>query len=124
MIYVGSYLNVKDNSGAKEVQSIRIFGCSKKKPGKVGNLLLVSTKSCSSKQKSSVKQGKLYQALLVHVKKNTKRKDGTSYSSENNVAVLLNANGSPICTRFFGPISYEIRSKGFIKLVSTAKYIY
>mmetsp|Transcript_10745 Transcript_10745/g.22370 ORF Transcript_10745/g.22370 Transcript_10745/m.22370 type:complete len:125 (+) Transcript_10745:763-1137(+) len=124
MIYVGSYLNIKDNSGAKEVQSIRIFGRSKKKPGKVGDLMLVSIKSCSAKQKSSIKAGKLYKALIVHVKKNTKRKDGTTHSSGNNVAVLLNANDSPICTRFFGPISYEVRSKGFIKLISTAKYLY
>lgn len=92
MIYVGSYLTIKDNSGAKEVQSIRIFGCSKKKPGKVGNLALVSTKSCNSKQKSGIKKGKLYQALIVQVKKNTKRKDGTTYSSGDNVAVLLNSN--------------------------------
>lgn len=124
MIYVGSYLTIKDNSGVKEVQAIRIFGCSKKKPGKVGDLALVSTKSCRSKQKSGIKKGKLYQALIVQVKKNTKRKDGTTYSSGDNVAVLLNSNGSPVCTRFFGPISYEIRSKGFVKLVSTAKYLY
>lgn len=124
MIYPGSYLTVKDNSGVKEVQSIRIFGSSKKKPGKVGDLMLVSTKSCSTKQKFSIKTGKLYQALLVHVKKNTKRKDGTTYSSGDNVAVLLNANKTPVCTRFFGPISYEIRSKGFVKLISTAKYLY
>jgi large subunit ribosomal protein L14 len=124
MIYIGSFLNIKDNSGVKEVQSIRIFGRSKKRPGKVGDLILVSTKSCSAKQKFSIKTGKLYQALIVHVKKNTKRKDGTVHSSGNNVAVLLNTNGTPICTRFFGPLSYEIRSKGFVKLISTAKYLY
>lgn len=124
MIYVGSYLTIKDNSGVKEVQSIRIFDRSKKTPGELGSLMLVSTKSCSAKQKSNIKTGKLYKALLAHVKKNTKRKDGTIHSSGSNVAVLLNANDSPICTRFFGPISYEIRSKGFIKLISTAKYLY
>jgi large subunit ribosomal protein L14 len=124
MIYIGSFLNIKDNSGAKEVQSIRIFGCSKKKPGEVGDLILVSTKSCSAKQKSSIKTGKLHQALIVHAKKNSKRKDGTAHSSGNNVAVLLNTNNTPLCTRFLGPLSYEIRSKGFVKLISTAKYLY
>ena len=124
MIYIGSFLNIKDNSGVKQVQSIRVFGRSVKKPGKVGDSILVSIKSLGAKQRSSIKTGKMYKAVIVHVKKNMKREDGTAHSSGDNVAVLLNSNGTPICTRFFGPLSYEIRSKGFIKLVSTAKYIY
>jgi large subunit ribosomal protein L14 len=124
MIYIGSFLNIKDNSGVREVQSIRIFGRSNKRPGKVGDQILVSTKSCSARQKFSIKTGKLYPALIVHAKKNTKRRDGTVYSSGNNVAVLLNTNKTPICTRFFGSLSYEIRPKGFVKLISTAKYLY
>jgi large subunit ribosomal protein L14 len=124
MIHVGSYLKLMDNSGAKELQCIRIFSPSQKKPGKVGDRVLVSVKSATPKQRLTIQPGKIYEALIVHSKKEINRKDGSKVSSGANIAILLNSNGTPFCTRFFACLFYETRAQGVLKILSTAKYLY
>jgi large subunit ribosomal protein L14 len=124
MIHVGSYLELMDNSGAKEIQCIRVINPSPKRPASVGDQILVSVKSSTAKERVSVKKGKIYRAILVHTKKALQRKGGDSSSLGKNIGVLINANKSPLSTRFMGCLAYEIRREGFIKLLSTAKYLY
>jgi large subunit ribosomal protein L14 len=124
MIHVGSYMQLMDNSGAKEIQCIRVINSSTKKPAQIGDQVLVSIQSYISKERSSIKKGKIYHAVLVHTKKKYNRKAGDSSSLGKNIGVLINPNKAPISTRFLGCLSYEIRKEGFIKLISTAKYLY
>jgi large subunit ribosomal protein L14 len=88
MIHVGSYLELMDNSGAKEIQCIRVINPSPKRPATVGDQILVSIKSSTAKERVSVKKGKIYRAILVHTKKALQRKGGDSSSLGKNVGVL------------------------------------
>jgi|TARA_B110000971_G_scaffold130323_1_gene133239 large subunit ribosomal protein L14 len=124
MIYPGSFLTCFDNSGTKEIQCIRICQASPKKPGEIGKQLLVAVQSAVRKQRAKIQVGKLYKALLVQTKKAPVDAAGNSSQFANNLGVLLNSQGVPICSRFFGLLSYKIRKDGFLKLVSTAKSLY
>jgi large subunit ribosomal protein L14 len=124
MIHVGSYLQLMDNSGAKEIQCIRVINTSIKKPASIGDQILVSIQSYMTKERTSIKKGKIYHAVLVHTKKNLNRKAGDLSSLGKNIGVLVSPNKAPISTRFLGCLSYEIRKEGFIKLISTAKFLY
>jgi len=124
MINVGSYLKLMDNSGTKEIQCIRVISPSNKKPARIGDQILVSIQSSIAKERASIKKGKIYRAVLVHTKKLAQREGGNSFSLGKNVGVLINPSKIPLSTRFLGCLAYEIRREGFIKLLSTAKYLY
>jgi len=124
MINVGSYLKLMDNSGTKEIQCIRVISPSNKKPARIGDQILVSIQSSIAKERASIKKGKIYRAVLVHTKKLAQREGGNSFSLGKNVGVLINPSKIPLSTRFLGCLGYEIRREGFIKLLSTAKYLY
>ena len=124
MIHVGSYLQLMDNSGAKEIQCIRVINTSIKRPAAIGDQMLVSSQADIAKERTSIKKGKIYQAALVHTKKHLNRKAGDLSILGKNIGVLVTPNKNPISTRFLGCLSYEIRKEGFIKLLSTAKYLY
>jgi len=118
MIQQESRLNVADNSGAKEVLCIRVLGGTGKRYASVGDKIVVSVKSALSS--SSLKKGTVSRAVVVRVKKEVRRKDGSYIRFEDNAAVLLTANDEPRGTRIFGPVARELREKQFMKIVSLA----
>lgn len=118
MIQQESRLNVADNSGAKEVLCIRVLGGTGKRYASIGDKIVVTVKSALSS--SSLKKGTVSQAVVVRVKKEVRRRDGSYIRFEENAAVLLNPNGEPRGTRIFGPVARELREKQFMKIVSLA----
>jgi large subunit ribosomal protein L14 len=118
MIQQESRLNVADNSGAKEVLCIRVLGGTGKRYASVGDKIIVTVKSALSS--SNLKKGTVSRAVVVRVKKEVRRKDGSYIRFEENAAVLLNANDEPRGTRIFGPVARELREKQFMKIVSLA----
>lgn len=119
MISVETKLEVADNSGAKQVQCIKILGGSKRRSAGVGDVIVVSVKDAIPRGK--VKKGEVHRALVVRTKKETYRSDGTAIRFDSNAAVLINKNnGEPIGTRIFGPVPRELRAKKHMKIVSLA----
>lgn len=116
MIFTGTILNVCDNSGVKWVQCLKILGKKPKSYGKPGDIIVVSIKR--TKSFSKIKKKEIYKAIIVRVKKKICREDGSSISFSKNSVVLLNAKGSPIGSRVFGPVTKELRTKKNIKLIS------
>lgn len=116
MIFTGSLLSVCDNSGVKWVQCIKILGGKPRTFGKPGDIIVVSIKT--AKSLSKIKKKDIYKAIIVRVKKKICRDDGSSISFSKNSVVLLNAKGSPIGSRVFGPVAKELRIKKNIKLIS------
>lgn len=116
MIFTGTILNVCDNSGVKWVQCLKILGKKPKSYGKPGDIIVVSIKR--TKSFSKIKKKEIYKAIIVRVKKKICREDGSSISFSKNSVVLLNAKGSPIGSRIFGPVTKELRTKKNIKLIS------
>lgn len=119
MISVETRLKVADNSGARQVQCIKVLGGSKRRTAGVGDIIVVSVKDAIPRGK--VKKGEVHRAIVVRTKKETYRSDGTSIRFDSNAAVLINKNnGEPIGTRIFGPIPRELRAKKQMKIVSLA----
>lgn len=118
MIQQESRLNVADNSGAREVLCIRVLGGTGKRYASIGDKIIVTVKSALSS--SSLKKGTVSRAVVVRVKKEIRRKDGSYIRFEENAAVLLNPNDEPRGTRIFGPVARELREKQFMKIVSLA----
>ena len=118
MIQAQSRLLVADNSGAREVMCIKVLGGSKRRYAHVGDVIKVATKEAIPTGR--VKKGQVADAVIVRTKKNIKREDGSSIKFDDNAAVLINAQKQPIGTRIFGPVSRELRSKDFMKIISLA----
>jgi len=118
MVQQESRLKIADNSGAKEVLCIRVLGGTKKRYASIGDQIVVTVKSALSS--SSLKKGTVSKAVVVRVKKEIRRKDGSYIRFEDNAAVLLGENGEPRGTRIFGPVARELREKQFMKIVSLA----
>ena len=119
MIQLNSFLSVIDNSGAKKVKCIKILGGSFS--GSLGDKIVVATQKVVPNRK--VKQGEVMQSLIVRLRKETKRKDGSTLKFFDNAAVLLNQKGIPQGTRIFGPVPRELRKKKYMKVVSIAQGI-
>ena len=118
MIQVQSRLRVADNSGAKEIMCIKVLGGSRKRYGRLGDIIVASVKEAIPD--SNVKKGTVVRAVVVRTSKERRRQDGTYIKFDDNAAVLLNKNDEPIGTRVFGPVARELRGKGFLKIVSMA----
>jgi large subunit ribosomal protein L14 len=118
MIQMQSNLAVADNSGARRVQCIKVQGGSKRKTANVGDVIVVSVKEAISRGR--VKKGAVHKAVIVRTAKEIRRADGSAIRFDHNAAVLINANGEPIGTRVFGPVTRELRSKGYMKIISLA----
>ena len=118
MIQQESRLSVADNSGAKEVLVIRVFGGTKKRYASIGDKVVVTVKSALSS--SNMKKGTVSKAVIVRTKKEIRRKDGSYIRFEDNAAVLLNNNDEPRGSRIFGPVARELREKQFMKIISLA----
>jgi len=116
MIQEESRLKVADNSGAKEVQCIRVLANANN--AFVADVIIVSVKSAIPNGK--VKKGEVYPAVIVRTKKEIRRPDGSSIRFDENAAVLLDKQHEPIGTRIFGPVTRELRTKKFVKIVSLA----
>ena len=118
MIQMQSRLNVADNSGAKDVMCIKVLGGSKRRYASIGDIIKVAIKEASPKGR--VKKGEVYNAIVVRTLKGVRRNDGSLIKFDNNAAVLLNAKLEPIGTRIFGPVTRELRTERFMKIVSLA----
>ena len=118
MIQTQSYLEVADNSGARRVMCIKVLGGSKRRYARVGDLIKVTVKEAIPRGK--VKKGQVITAVVVRTKKGVRRPDGSSIKFDENAAVLLNAQDAPIGTRIFGPVTRELRSEKFMKIISLA----
>lgn len=117
MIQQESRLKVADNSGAKEVLCIRVLGGSKRRYASIGDKIIVTVKSASP---GGVKKGTVSPAVIVRVKKEIRRPDGTYIRFDDNAVVLLNDKDEPRGTRIFGPVARELRDKDYMKIVSLA----
>ncbi|MFN9634476.1 MAG: 50S ribosomal protein L14 [Erythrobacteraceae bacterium] len=118
MIQMQSNLDVADNSGAKRVQCIKVLGGSKRRTAGVGDVIVVSIKEAQPRAK--VKKGDVHRAVIVRTRKDVRRPDGTVIRFDTNAAVLVKKNEEPICTSIFGPVVRELRSRGFMKIISLA----
>src|SRR5690554_4128042 len=118
MIQTESHLDVADNSGAREVMCIKVLGGSRRRYAAVGDVIKVSVKDAIPRGK--VKKGEVYNAVVVRTKKGVRRKDGSLIRFDGNAAVLLNARLEPIGTRIFGPVTRELRTSQFMKIISLA----
>lgn len=118
MIQMQSLLEVADNSGARKVQCIKVLGGSKRRYAGIGDIIKVSVKEALPNSK--VKKGDVYNAVIVRTRKGVRRKDGSLIRFDKNAAVMLNATYQPIGTRIFGPVTRELRSERFMKIISLA----
>ena len=111
-------LDVADNSGAKRVQCIKVLGGSKRRYAAIGDVIKVSVKDAI--QRGKVKKGEIYTAVVVRTAKGVRRNDGSLIRFDGNAAVLLDSRQEPIGTRIFGPVTRELRTKQFMKIISLA----
>ena len=119
MIQMETVLKAGDNSGARKVKCIKVLGGSKKVSASVGDIVVVSIKEALPKSK--VKKGDVHKAVIVRTASPTLRSDGSNIKFDENACVLIKGKeNEPIGTRIFGPISREVRSKGFIRIASLA----
>ena len=118
MIQMQTNLDVADNSGARRVQCIKVLGGSKRKYASVDDIIVVSVKEAIPRGR--VKKGEVMRAVVVRTAKGVRRADGSLIRFDRNAAVLVNAQGEPIGTRIFGPVTRELRARKHMKIVSLA----
>jgi large subunit ribosomal protein L14 len=118
MIQTESRLRVADNSGAKEVLVIRVMGGSVRKYGNIGDIIVCAVKSATPG--GVVKKGDVVKAVIVRTKTGVRRKDGTYIKFDENAAVIIKEDKTPVGTRIFGPITRELRDGKFMKIISLA----
>lgn len=118
MIQMQSILNAADNSGARRLMCIKVLGGSKRRYANVGDVIKVSVKDAIPRGR--VKKGEIYNAVVVRTRKGVRRPDGSLIRFDGNAVVLLNAKLEPIGTRIFGPVTRELRTGNFMKIVSLA----
>ena len=118
MVQQESRLLVADNTGAKEVLTIRVLGGTKRRYASLGDKIVVSVKNATPN--GTVKKGQVSTAVVVRAQKEVRRKDGSYIRFDDNAAVLVNDNKEPQGTRVFGPVARELREKRFMKILSLA----
>lgn len=118
MIQMQTCLNVADNSGARQVMCIKVLGGSHRRYANIGDVIKVSIKDAIPRGR--VKKGEVYNAVVVRTKKGIRRTDGSVIRFDTNAAVILNNQHQPIGTRIFGPVTRELRSEKFMKIISLA----
>ena len=118
MIQMQSNLFVADNSGAKKIQCIKVLGGSKRRFASIGDISVVSIKDAIPRAK--VKKGEVFKAVIVRTSKEFTRNDGSTIRFDKNAAVLLDKQEEPVATRIFGPVTRELRTKKFMKIISLA----
>jgi len=118
MIQQESRLKVADNSGARNVQCIRVLGGTRKRYAHIGDEIVVTVKSAAPN--GAIKKGTVSRAVIVRTKKEIRRQDGSYIRFDDNAVVLLNAAGEPRGTRIFGPVARELRERQHMRIVSLA----
>ena len=118
MIQTQTMLEVADNSGARQVQCIKVLGGSHRRYASVGDIIKVTVKEAIPRGK--VKKGQVLKAVVVRTRKGVRRPDGSLIRFDGNAAVLLNTQDAPIGTRIFGPVTRELRNEKFMKIISLA----
>ena len=118
MIQMQTNLDVADNSGARRVMCIKVLGGSKRKYATIGDVIVVSVKEAIPRGR--VKKGDVMKAVVVRTAKDIRRPDGSVIRFDKNAAVLVDNKKEPIGTRIFGPVTRELRSKGYMKIISLA----
>lgn len=118
MIQMQTNLGVADNSGAKRIQCIKVLGGSHRRYAGIGDVIKVTVKDAIPRGK--VKKGEVFNAVVVRTRKGVRRPDGSAIRFDGNAAVLLNNQMQPIGTRIFGPVTRELRSERFMKIISLA----
>lgn len=118
MIQPQTRLKVADNSGAKEIMCIRVLGGSFRRDGSIGDVIVASVKSATPG--GAVKKGDVVKAVVVRMRKQKRRSDGSYIRFDDNAAVIINDQKMPRGTRIFGPVARELREKDFMKIVSLA----
>jgi len=113
-----SYLDSADNTGAKSLYCIKVLGGSGRRYARLGDIIVVSIKEAIPNSK--VEKGSVHKAVIVRTRKEQRRTDGSYVRFDNNAAVLINKENEPMGTRVFGPIARELRTKGFMKIISLA----
>lgn len=118
MIQVQSYLNVADNSGARKIMCIKVLGGSHRRYARIGDVIKVTVKE--SIPRGKVKKGQVMNALVVRTRSGVRRQDGSLIRFDDNAAILLNNQNAPIGTRVFGPVTRELRTEKFMRIISLA----
>ncbi|HJL65897.1 MAG: 50S ribosomal protein L14 [Arenicellales bacterium] len=118
MIQMQSMLEVADNSGAKRIQCIKVLGGSKRRYAGIGDVVKISIKEAIPN--SRVKKGEVFNAVIVRTRHGVRRSDGSKIRFDRNAAVLLNEQLQPVGTRIFGPVTRELRTERFMRIISLA----
>ena len=118
MIQMQTVLNAADNSGARQLKCIKVLGGSRRRYAGVGDIIKVSVKDAIPRGR--VKKGEIYNAVVVRTRKGVRRPDGSLIRFDSNAAVLLNNQLQPIGTRVFGPVTRELRTERFMRIISLA----
>ncbi|MFG6372728.1 MAG: 50S ribosomal protein L14 [Oscillospiraceae bacterium] len=118
MIQQESYLKVADNTGAKEIKTIRVLGGSKRKFGNIGDVIVASVRK--AQPGGQVKKGEVVRAVIVRSSRGVRRADGSYVRFDDNAAVLIRDDKNPRGTRIFGPVARELRDKDYMKILSLA----
>ena len=118
MIQQESYLKVADNTGAKEIKTIRVLGGSKRKFGNIGDVVVASVRK--AQPGGTVKKGEVVKAVIVRSAKGVRRADGSYVRFDENAAVIIREDKNPRGTRIFGPVARELRDKDYMKILSLA----
>ena len=118
MIQPQTRLKVADNSGAKEIMCIRVLGGSFRRDGSIGDVIVASVKTATPG--GTVKKGDVVKAVIVRMRKNKRRPDGSYIKFDDNAAAIIKDDKNPRGTRIFGPVARELREKDFMKIVSLA----
>ena len=118
MIQIYSNLEVADNTGARRIRVIQVMGGTERRYARLGDIITASVKDALPN--TSVKKGDVVKAVVVRMRQDTQRPDGTVIRFDSNAAVLINPNMEPRGTRIFGPVARELREKNFMKIVSLA----
>ncbi len=118
MIQMQSRMDVADNSGARQVQCVKVLGGSKRRTANIGDVVVVSVKDAIPRGR--VKKGDVRKAVIVRSRHGLQRQYGEKIRFDTNACVIINANGEPVGTRIFGPVTRELRAKGYTKIISLA----
>jgi large subunit ribosomal protein L14 len=118
MIQMRTHLEVADNSGARRVMCVKVLGGSMRRVASVGDVIVVSVKDAIPRGR--VKKGEVQRAVVVRTRRDIRRADGSVIRFDRNAAVLIDKQGEPIGTRIFGPVTRELRSRGYMKIISLA----
>ena len=118
MIQMQSVLDVADNSGARKVQCVKVLGGSRRRYAGIGDIIKISVKEAMPN--SRVRKGEVINAVVVRTRKGVRRNDGSLIRFDRNAAVLLNNQFQPVGTRIFGPVTRELRTERFMRIISLA----